>query len=129
MKLGDVREKYIGLLSLAKNVYPAVITSAIVDNLETLEKENELFERKRVQICENYANKDADGKPVKRNNTYDIPDESMEALEAEMKELREIEKDIPIKKISVNDFEKCETSERYSIPSVSDRITMRFMTE
>lgn len=129
MKLGDIRENYLGLLSLAKNVYPAVITSAIVDNLSVLEKENDLLEQKRKQICENYAKKDEDGKPVVDNRRYDIPEECKEAFDQEIKDLMNIDKEIAIKKVSSKDFEKCESSERYTIPSVSDRIAMKFMTE
>ena len=63
------------------------------------------------------------------NRRYDIPEECAEALEQEIKDLMNIDKEIAIRKVSSKDFEKCETSERYTIPSVSDRIAMRFMTE
>jgi hypothetical protein len=64
----------------------------IEEEIETLQKAIEMspefqeFERKRISLCERFADKDVNGTPIIVNNTYSIPER--ELFETEVVQLK-----------------------------------------
>lgn len=62
----------------------------IMDKLDTkIPKELTSYEKARVEQCELYAAKDADGKPVLIDGKYDLSPEGLAAIEAVLAPLRD----------------------------------------
>lgn len=137
IKLREAVKHAAHLASLSKKVFPSKLSFAISCNTEMLQKEAERAEKERLKICERYAEKDENGKPIMLNNIvngnkvqeYKINEEGRRALLEEYNDLLETEVEIEIRKVNASILEKCETADRYTIPSVADINAMAFMLE
>jgi len=69
---------------------------ALVDSMNELRQPSEEiqeYEKKRIALCEEYSEKDEDGKPVIENQNYKILEGKREALDEEIKKLRDENKE------------------------------------
>lgn len=64
MKLRETQVRLQNLAKLGTKTFPAKLSFAISCNIEKLQKEAEHIEKERKKLCEQYAEKDDDGKPV-----------------------------------------------------------------
>lgn len=137
MTLKEANRLYAGLAGTAECVFPPKLGYTVSYNMEKLREEVERGDAERKKICEAYAEKDEDGNAVmgdsiingQKTQEYIIPDGSRAALEKEYMELMETEVDADIRMAKFADVERCETSERYSTPTVSQMQGLLFMLE
>lgn len=130
MKIIDAVNHLNSLKTVSEKVYPAKMRFAITRNIIKISAETELVEKSRIEICERYAAKDVDGKPMVKDGAYVCGTaEDVAARDAEIKALYNTEIDIDILKIQQQDIEECDTKDRYDIPSISEVIALDFMVE
>lgn len=127
VKLGDLKEMVIGLHAIQGKKFPVKISYTIAKNVKKLAEEHADYEKQRIKLCEEFANKDKDGKPVLVDGKYDIPCSHLEEFNDAVNELRETEIDVDIHSVSFSELDKCDTNERYNIPTASDISAMGFM--
>lgn len=127
VKLGNLRVITENLCLQREKRFPVKVAYAIVKNIEILKKEFETFERMRIEVCEKYSAKDDNGKPIVKDRTYDIPGNKKQDFDAELRELADEEIDIDIRMVSISEFEKCDTTDRYDIPTGEDLSILNFM--
>ena len=127
IKLGDLKEMVTGLYSIQGKKFPVKISYAIAKNAKKLAEEHADYEKQRIKLCEEFANKDKYGNPVLIDGKYDIPDFSLEVFNNAVNELRDVEIDVDIHSVSFSELDKCDTNERYNIPTASDISAMEFM--
>ena len=86
----------------------SVVAYRIAKNIKAINAELETYEETRVNLVKEYAKKDKDGNPLKKetngNEVYDIEDEKMEELNKEINRLMDETVEIDIKKISLDDL-------------------------
>ena len=121
MKLKEIMRIHKGLVKQSSKVYTAKLGYAISKNMKAFRKAIEEYDENRLKICERYAEKDKDDKPIVKENQYEMTEES--------KELQEVDTDIDIMKVSFAELERCENADRYDIPSVADIEDLMFMIE
>ncbi|MCI8592704.1 MAG: hypothetical protein HFI88_10265 [Lachnospiraceae bacterium] len=137
MKLKDVNRHYAGLAGAGDLILPSKLSFAISRNMESLLAEVERAEKERKKMCERYAEKDADGKPVmadsvvdgKKTREYKMSPEGMKTVNEEYQALLDAEVDVRISTVDAECIRQCEESERYSIPSVRQAAALAFMLE
>lgn len=137
MKERDVTKNYRNLAGIGNLVLPSKLSFAISCNIEKLKKEAERIEKERKKLCEQYAEKDAEGKPVMvdsvieghKTQEYKMSDDDKKMFLEEYESLLDEEVEISIRTIKQEVLEKCETADRYNIPTVSQLIAMSFMIE
>ena len=113
MKLKEIMRIHEGLVKQSSKVYTAKLGYAISKNMKAFRKAIEEYDENRLKICERYAEKDKDDKPIVE----------------EIKELQEVDTDIDIMKVSFAELERCENADRYDIQSVADIEDLMFMIE
>lgn len=130
IKLGDAKTMWEGLAELKKQKkkFPIKVKFAITQNVDALEKEASSLEIQRIELCEMYANKDKDGKPIIKDEAYDIPEGAKEELNKEYSDLKAEEVEVDIRMVPIEEFDKCE-NEPYEMPTWEDLYAMRFMIE
>lgn len=137
MKLREVNKNLNRMERIAGMVFPTKLSFTIACNIETLQREAERIEKERRKLCEQYAEKDSDGNAVmidsiidgKKRKEYKMSDENQKQLEREYNDLLDTEVEVDIRKVKQEVIERCETQERYSIPSVLEIISLSFMIE
>lgn len=137
MKLKEVNEKANELAKLGQKTFPSKMGYAISYNYEKLVKELERIEKERIKLCKQYADKDEEGNPVmdksvidgKETSSYHMTDENRKVFNEEYNELLDSETNIEFRKLNMEIVERCETVERYDIPTVSEMYAMSFMLE
>lgn len=138
MKLSEIEPKLRGLMSLKDLKLPPKLGYAVSYNLEKLQAEYERIEKQRIKICENLAVKDEEGNPVMvevqvggaKAQKYKFPsDEEEKICNQEYRELLEGETEIDFRMGKWEDLEKCESSDRYSLPTVAHIQAMDFVLE
>lgn len=135
MTLKKAMEHFNGLNVVGNGAYPISLSYAVSYNLEVLSEELKKYEQARIKLCEQYANKNEDGTPMKMTenvngvtqSVYDISDENRKLLEKEMEELLETEVDLNIRTVKMEVLSRCEENERYDIPSVAAVNQLMFM--
>ncbi len=116
-------------LAVGNKKLPAKLAYAIAVNTTATRGAIETYFEQRKKKVEEYANKDKDGTPiVKDDGNYDIPDEKMTALNDELKELLEIEVEIPITTVPFKVIEKCDREEFESL-TPAELFILQFMIE
>ena len=88
MKLNDVLVKATQLEYLARKQLPVRLSYAIGRNRDAFAKEYQRYEAERIKMCEMFADKDADGKPIVENNNYQMTDEARQELNEALEEFR-----------------------------------------
>lgn len=137
IKLREAAEYAARLATLSKKVFPSKLSFAISYNSEMLQKEIERAEKERLKICEQYAEKDEEGKPImadsivegKKVQSYKFSEENQKTFLEEYNDLLDTEVEFDIRKVKTSILEKCEDADRYTIPSVADVTAMAFMLE
>ena len=133
MKLYEVYGRLNALLKLSEKCLPVKISYAIAKNTKVLAEEYKTINAQRIELCEKYANKDSDGNPIKKDKDgeliYDLTDENNIEMNKEYNELLEVDSDLTIHKVSIADFEKCESNSRYDILTPSEYAALEFMIE
>lgn len=69
--LAQIRADYVVLMSVADKKLPVKLAYAIGRNIDKLSAEYERTEKERIKLCETFADKDADGKPVMTKSVID----------------------------------------------------------
>lgn len=130
MKLSDIILNYNQLSAATTDAtYPVHMSFAISHNLEILQAEAEKAEKERIKLCEMYADKDEDGKAKTEDGSYVISPDNKKDMEIDYAELMAEEIDLDIRKITESDIEKCDSSERYTVPTLAMLKAMEFMIE
>ncbi len=137
MNLRDVIKNRNALEALGKLSLPAKLSFAIKRNLDILQREAVRIEEQRVELCRRYADKGTDGEPLmvesvannKKVEEFKLSDENMKEFAREYADLLGTEIDADIRTVKMELIEQCETSERYSIPTVEQLAGMDFMIE
>lgn len=137
MKLREVNKNLNGLAGLGGKVFPSKLSFAVSCNIERLQREAERIEKERKKLCEQYSDKDKDGKPVmvdsiingQKTQEYRMSDTNRKELGNEYDEFLNTEIEVEIRTVKQEVLERCEEMERYDIPSVADIVSMAFMIE
>ena len=127
VKLGELKEMVTGLYAIQGKKFPVKISYAIAKNVKKLAEEHADYEKQRIKLCEEFANKDNDGNPILIDGKYDIPEQNLEEFNDSVNELRDAEIDVDIHFVSFSELDKCDTNERYDIPTASDVSAMEFV--
>ena len=125
------------LAELGNKVFPSKLSFAVSYNYEKMHREAERIEKERKKLCERYAEKDEEGKPVMVNSLvngvktqeYKMTDENSKAFRDEYDELLDTEVEIEIRTVKREIIEQFEEKDRYSTPTVKDLVAMSFMLE
>lgn len=133
----EVNRHYRNLAGIGNLVFPAKLSFAISCNLEKLQKEAERIDKERKNLCERYADKGDDGKPVmldvvvngEKTQEYKMSEDNRKLFEDEYNSLLDAEVEIDIRTVKTEVVERCEAAERYSIPTVAQLLAMSFMLE
>ena len=88
MKLNDVLVKATQLEYLARKQLPVRLSYAIGRNRDAFAKEYQRYDAERIKMCEMFADKDEDGKPIVENNNYQMTDEARTELNEALEEFR-----------------------------------------
>ncbi len=137
MKVMDVIIKAAQLNALASKRLPIRISYAISKTKEALSKEVDRYETERIKLCETYADRDTDGKPViaereedgQKRAEYIFSKENRAELEKALAEFRETEIDIPVQKITMDELGKVDSSERFDALSPNELESLYFMID
>lgn len=133
MKLYEVYGRLNALLKLGEKCLPVKISYAIAKNIKVLAEEYKTIDAQRIELCKKYAEKDGDGNPVKKEKdgelVYDLTEENNIEMNKEYNELLNVDSDLVIHKVSIADFEKCDSNSRYDILTPSEYTTLEFMIE
>lgn len=137
MTLEKAMQRQNDLESLGGLTLPAKLSFAIKRNIDNLRKETERAEEQRMMLCRRYADKDEDGDPIMVDSMNDgvvakhylVSNENRGEFIAEYMELMNTEVDVDIRTVTAEQIERCEESERYSIPTVAQLSGMGFMLE
>lgn len=137
MKLSEAQMRVQNLLKMGKKTFPAKLSYSMSRNIEKLQKEVEILEKERKKICEQYCEKDEEGKPVMTKSIvngrelkeYKFDEVSLKIVNEEYEAMLETEVDIEIKTVKTDVIEQCESAERYTIPTVADLVALSFMLE
>lgn len=127
MKLGEINRATTNLSRIAEKKFPAKVGYAIAKNVELLKKENQDLEQQRIKLCEMYADKDQEGKPVTEKGKYVLKEVEQQKFQAEYEEFLKEEVDLDFYTVDLAELEKCDSNERYDIPTAEDYIVMGFM--
>ena len=95
MKVSEIRMYYPVLLTLADKRLPIRLSYAIGRNIDKLHTEYERIEEERRKLCEEFADKDEEGKPVMTRSViegqevsgYQIAEEKQQEFAAQFSEL------------------------------------------
>lgn len=137
MKLKEAQVRLQNLAKLGTKTFPAKLSFAISCNIEKLQKEAEHIEKERKKLCEQYADKDDDGKPVMVDSVingveskgYKMDASARAAFGEEYDSLLDTEVDVNIRMVKTEVVEQCERAERYDIPTVAELLALAFMLE
>lgn len=137
MKLKEAQVRLQNLAKLGTKTFPAKLSFAISCNIEKLQKEAEHIEKERKKLCEQYADKDDDGKPVMvdsvingvESKEYKMDASARAAFGEEYDSLLDTEVDVNIRMVKTGVVEQCERAERYDIPTVAELLALAFMLE
>lgn len=137
MKLKEAQVRLQNLAKLGTKTFPAKLSFAISCNIEKLQKEAEHIEKERKKLCEQYADKDDDGKPVMvdsvingvESKEYKMNAAARAAFGEEYDSLLDTEVDVNIRTVKTGVVEQCERAERYDIPTVAELLALAFMLE
>lgn len=67
----EIMSDYAALAAVADKKLPVKLAYAIGRNIDKLSAEVERADKERIKLCETYADKDADGKPVMTKSVID----------------------------------------------------------
>lgn len=137
IKEREVKEYFLRLTQVSDLVLPSKLSFAISYNMEKFQQEFNRIEKEREKLCERYADKDEDERPVIVNSmvdgmkkqTYKMSEENSKLFAEEYEGLLDVEVDIEIRTVKKEVVQRCEEADRYNIPSVSQLFALSFMME
>ena len=116
-------------LAVGNKKLPAKLGYAIAVNTAAARGAIETYFDQRRKKIEECTNKDEEGNPIiKEDGDYDISDEKMVALNDELKELLEMEVEVPITTVPFKVIEKCDREEFESL-TPAELFILQFMIE
>lgn len=126
MKIGEAIDLEKKLMDISGKRLPVKVSYSIARNLSELQKISESFESARLSMIRQYGEKDANGE-ILSDDQGNVKISNMNAFIVEMTNLLDSEEDISIRKIPVEELEKCDESNEYDSLSISDIQTLEFM--
>lgn len=137
MREKDVNRHFTDLAAMAHMTLPSKLSFAISFNLEKLQNEAERIEKERTKLCGRYADKDENDQPVmtdsiiegKKVQEYKMSEENQKLFAEEYNSVLETEIEMEIRTVKTDVIERCETAERYDIPTVAQLHALSFMLE
>jgi hypothetical protein len=137
IKVMDVIVKAAQLNAIAGKKMPIRMSYAVSKNREIFSKEVDKYETERIKLCEAYADRDADGKPViaereengQKLSEYIFSKENRAELEKALADFRGMDVHLAIQKISMKDLEKIDESDRFDALSPNELEALYFMIE
>lgn len=129
MKVKNSQLASFNNLAVGGKKLPAKFAYAIAVNTTAVKGAVETYFNESRKKFEEYANKDEDGNPIfNEEEGYDIPEEKKKALNDELKELEEMEVEVPITTVPFKIVEKCDRDEFDSL-TPSELFVLQFMIE
>lgn len=126
MKIGEAIDLEKKLMDISGKRLPVKVAYSIARNLSELQKISESFESARLSMIRQYGEKDANGE-ILTDDQGNVKISNMNAFIVEMTNLLDSEEDISIRKIPVEELEKCDESNEYDSLSIGDIQTLEFM--
>lgn len=127
MKGYEIAAHVNSLLNLSGKKLPVSLSFAMATNLDRLMEWQERIEKQRIELCERHAEKDNNGKPIIKDNKYQIVD--MAALNHDVEELMAQECDIEIRKVMRSVLEVIDTNPRFDTLAMGEVAALQFMLE
>lgn len=107
LKLIKLLNAQEGLQALANTKgLSSVVAYRIAKNVKALDEELNTYEETRKKLVEEKANKDEEGKPIIKDDKYDLTNKALKEVNKELNALLEEEVDIDIKELSLIDIDK-----------------------
>lgn len=129
MKLGEINKATTNLSRIAEKKFPVKVSYTIAKNVELLKKECQDLEQQRVRLCEMYADKDEEGKPITEDGKFVFQEGEQQKFQMEYEELLKEEAALDFHTVDARELEKCDLNERYDVPTAEDYMAMDFMLE
>ena len=126
MKASEILKNLVALNEVSQKSLPIKLSYAISVNIGKLQAAAKHIEEQRMKLLERYADQDADGKPVIKNNHYQIGDGNMPELTKEMDSLMEEDTEIEIRKVPLECLDLCDNP-RCDMLSAKDILALDFM--
>ncbi len=98
-------ERALGTLGNTKGL-SSITAYRISKNIKAILEEIKTYNDTRTKMCEEYADKDKEGKPIIKDNKYIMSTEKEIQLNEELGKLLNEDVDIQIKKVSLVDINK-----------------------
>lgn len=134
MKLGELQGRLEGLYKVATKTLPVKVSYAVSKNIKILSEEFKILDEQRIKICENYADKDENGKAIQKEiengkSIFVFSGDNEKKVNEEYSELLSDEIEVAIHKVNASEFEKCEMSDRYDILTPVEFSALDFMID
>ena len=126
LKNRDIVNFINGCTALKEKKLPIKIGYAVHRNILSLAEAAEAYNVAREKIIEEHAEKDREGKPVVKDNSYVFKD--TQRFNKDLEELLSIDTEVNLHTISEKDIEKYDDF-RYDALTLSDIDTLCIMTE
>lgn len=124
LKNRDIVNFVNGCAALRAKKLPIKIGYAINRNIIILSEAAEAYNVAREKIIEEHTEKDSEGKPVVKDNSYVFKD--TQRFNKDLEELLGIDTEVNLHTISEKDIEKCDDS-RYDALTLADLDTLCVM--
>lgn len=98
-------ERALGTLGNTKGL-SSITAYRISKNIKSILEEIKTYNDTRTKMCEEYADKAKDGKPIIKDNKYIMSTEKEIKLNEELGKLLDEDVDIQIKKVTLEDINK-----------------------
>lgn len=122
LKYSEISSYYQALEKIGGYHLPILATNAIIRNKRALRPAVSDFETQKQGIIERYAKKDENGQFI-IDTESDPPrytfgsNEEIISFARELEVLKSIEEEVHVVKFPYSEFEKCETDNRFDIPT------------
>ena len=137
MKLAEVNKHLLELSTLGNMTFPIKLSYAMAYNQDALSREAERIDAERKKLCERYADKDGEGKPIMADSVLNgknvkenqITSENRKKFEEEYATLLNTDVDMDIRTVGMDEIEKCDQADKYSVPTVAQLAALSFMIQ
>lgn len=127
IKLAELKTRHQSLCVLGNKKLPIKLSYAIGKNIMKLQSEVDDIEKARINLLEQYAEKNEDGTCKKENGHYQLGD-NKQAFADEYNEFLDAEQEIDIYTVPEEVVESMDDS-RYDVLTVAELIALEFMLE
>ena len=127
MKTGKAFDIVNGFGNLKQKRLPIRLSYTLNRNLKQLESAVEIFNDERYKLFEQYGEKDANGKIVVDDNG-NVKFSDPLGFSAAINELRDVDVEIPVQKVSIEQFDACDT-EQFDSLTPAELDLLDFMIE